>query len=64
MREKADLRVATCFGDLGVHQESNDEPVETQDFGKNEDENHADEQPRLLSSSSDTSITDDTDCKA
>ena len=33
----------------------------TQDFGENEDKNHADEQPRLLSGTSDTSITDDAD---
>jgi hypothetical protein len=30
----------------------------TQDFGENENENHSDEQPRLLSRSSYTCITD------
>jgi hypothetical protein len=36
----------------------------TQDFGENEDENHAHEQPRLLSRASNTSVTDDTDSKS
>jgi hypothetical protein len=31
--------------------------VRTQDFGENENQNHADEQPRLLRSSTDTSIS-------
>jgi hypothetical protein len=35
--------------------------VRTQDFGENENQNHANEQPWLLRSSSHTSITDDTD---
>ena len=34
-----------------------------QDFSENENQNHADEQPGLLSSATDTSITDDTDCE-
>ena len=33
----------------------------TQDFGENENQNHSDEQPGLLGSSSYTSITNDTD---
>lgn len=45
---------------LGVHKESDDETVETQDFGENEDKNHADEKSRLLSGSSYTCITNDT----
>jgi len=45
---------------LGVHQESNDQTVKTQDFGENENKNHADEEPRLLSSTTDTSITNNT----
>lgn len=35
----------------------------TQDFGENENENHSDEQPGLLGSSSDTSVTDNSDGK-
>lgn len=49
---------------LGVHDEGNDEAVKTQNFGENENEDHADEQPWLLSGSSDTSVTDDTDGKS
>ena len=37
--------------------------LRTQDFGKNEDENHANEESWLLGSTTDTSITDDTDGK-
>jgi len=37
--------------------------VPTQDFGKNEDQNHANEQPRLLSSATHTSITDNANGK-
>lgn len=33
----------------------------TQNFGKNKNQNHSDEKTGLLSSSTDTSITDDTD---
>jgi len=36
----------------------------TQDFGENKNENHADEQPRLLSGTADTSVTDNSDGKA
>ena len=34
--------------------------VRTQDFSENENQNHSDEQPGLLGSSSYTSVTDDT----
>jgi len=47
-----------------VHDKSNNETVETQDFGKNENENHADEKSGLLGSSSYTGVTDNTDSKA
>ena len=40
------------------------EDVRTQDFSENEDENHADEQPWLLGSATDTSVTDDADGEA
>jgi hypothetical protein len=36
----------------------------TQDFSENENQNHADEQTGLLSSSANTSITDNTNGKA
>jgi hypothetical protein len=49
---------------LGVHEQGNNETVQTQDFGENENQNHADEQTGLLSSSSHTGITDNTDGKA
>ena len=35
----------------------------TQDFGENENQDHSDEQPGLLGSSSYTSVTDNTDGK-
>jgi hypothetical protein len=35
--------------------------LHTQDFSENENQNHSDEKPGLLSSSADTSVTDDTD---
>lgn len=35
----------------------------TQDFGENENQNHSDVETRLLSSSADTSITDNTNSK-
>lgn len=36
----------------------------TQDFGEDENQNHADKETGLLSSSSDTSVTDDADGEA
>jgi hypothetical protein len=42
----------------------NDQTVETQDFSKNQDENHSDKESGLLSSSSDSSVTDDSDSEA
>lgn len=38
--------------------------IHTQDFGENKNQNHSDEETRLLSSSSDTGITDDTNGKS
>lgn len=46
---------------LGVHQQGDDESVKTQDFGENEDENHADEETGLLSGASDASVTNNAD---
>lgn len=51
---------ANIGGSLGVHEESDDETVETQDFGENENENHADEESGLLGGSSHTRVTNDT----
>jgi len=47
-----------------VHDQSDDKAVKTQDFGENENENHSDEESWLLSSTPDTSVTDDTNSKA
>lgn len=38
--------------------------VRTQDFGENENQNHSNKETRLLSGSTDTGITDDTNGKA
>jgi len=54
------LRACT-LGTLGVHEQGNNETVETQDFGENENENHSDEQPGLLGGSSYTGVTNNTD---
>lgn len=45
---------------LGVHEQSNNKTVKTEDFSENENQNHSDEETGLLGSSSDTSITDNT----
>lgn len=44
--------------------ESNNEPIETQDLSKNQDEDHAHKKPWLLSCAPHTRITDDADRKA
>ena len=50
-----------CFGGcLGVHEQCHDQPIETQDFSENEDEDHANEETGLLSCAPDTSIADNT----
>lgn len=49
---------------LGVHEQCYDQTVETQHFGENENQDHADEETGLLSCATDTSITDDTDGKS
>jgi len=56
-------KLVECFAvyvGLGVHDEGNDKSVKTQDLSENEDQDHADEQTWLLSGSSYTCITDDT----
>jgi hypothetical protein len=57
------LAVDVLAGSLGVHEQGNNETVKTQDLGENENQNHSDEQPGLLGSSSHTSVTDDSDGK-
>ena len=49
---------------IGVENEGDDETVETQDLSENENQNHSDEEPGLLGSSADTSISHNTDGKA
>merc|ERR1711918_100123 len=44
-------------GILAGHDEGNDETVQTQSLGENEDEDHSDEKPRLLSGGAHTSVT-------
>ena len=44
-------------GVLAGHDEGNDETVQTQSLGENEDEDHSDEKPRLLSGGAHTSVT-------
>ena len=46
---------------LRVHEQGDNETVETQDFGENENQNHSDEQPGLLGGSTHTGVTDDSD---
>jgi hypothetical protein len=46
---------------LGGEEEGHDQAVETQDFGENEDENHADKETRLLGSPSHASIAHNSD---
>jgi hypothetical protein len=55
----ADRLALVITTSLGVHEQGNNESVKTQDFGENENENHSDEQPGLLGSSSYTSIAHD-----
>lgn len=45
---------------LGVHEERDNQPVQSQDFSENEDENHADEETWLLCCATDTGVTNDT----
>jgi hypothetical protein len=44
-----------------VQDQSDDQTVQTQNLGENQDQDHPDEQPGLLSGSSDTGVTDDSD---
>merc|ERR1719263_318642 len=60
--------VGAQAGVLGASARSDDkadnEAVQTQRLGENEDQNHTDEEARLLSVGSDTSIADNADGKA
>jgi hypothetical protein len=48
---------------VGVQNEGNDETVKTQDLSENQDQNHSDEEPGLLGSSTHTGISNNTDSK-
>lgn len=58
--ERVDLTndILSCSG---VHQQSDNQTVQTQDFCENQNQDHTDEQSWLLSSTSDTGVTNDTD---
>lgn len=49
---------------LGEQVDGDDQSVETQDFSENQDQDHSDEQARLLGCSSHTCVTNDSDCEA
>uniref|UniRef100_A0A8W7P8J1 Uncharacterized protein n=1 Tax=Anopheles coluzzii TaxID=1518534 RepID=A0A8W7P8J1_ANOCL len=49
------------FGARSMAVDGDDQTVQTQHFGENEDQDHTDEQSRLLGSTTDTGVTDDTD---
>lgn len=51
---------ADIGGRLSIHEQCYDQPIQTQDFGENEDQDHSDEEFGLLSRTADTSITDNT----
>lgn len=59
-----DELLAFDFAGFGIHQQGNNQAVETQHFGEDENQNHSDEKTWLLCCSTDTSITDDTNCKS
>merc|ERR1712000_338437 len=46
---------------LRVHEKSNNQTVKTQNFSENENENHSNEETRLLGGTTDTSVTNNTD---
>lgn len=48
------------LGGTRVQQQGNNQTVKTQDFGENENQNHTDKQSWLLSSTTDTSVTNNT----
>ncbi len=50
-------------GGKSVKNQSNDKTIKTQDFSENENKNHTDEKSGLLSSTTNTSITNNTNSK-
>lgn len=48
----------------GVHQQGDNQAVQTQDFCKNQDQDHTDKQSWLLGGTSDTGVTDNADGEA
>ena len=60
--EGTHLRRGTAGGlGVGVQNEGNDETVQTQHLSENENQNHSDEEPGLLGSSTNTSISNNAD---
>lgn len=48
---------------LGVHEQCYNQSVQTQHFGEDEDEDHANEEAGLLRCAADTGVADDADCE-
>lgn len=59
-RARRDVRRLANGFRAGVHEKSDNKTVQTQDFSENEDQNHSDVKTRLLSSSTDTGVADNT----
>ena len=59
MRGRAEARRS-----LGEEEQRDDEAVEAEHFGEDQDENHADEQTRLLRGAADARVADDADREA
>jgi hypothetical protein len=49
---------------LSVHQKSNNQSVKSQDFSENENQDHSNEESGLLSGTTDTSVTDDSNSES
>ena len=63
---KNEFRTDVVAADVGVsllrvQVDGHDEAVETQDFSENEDEDHSNEEARLLCGSADAGVADDAD---
>ena len=55
---------ADISGSLRVHEQGDDQAVETEHLCENEDEDHADEEAGLLGCSADAGVADDADGEA
>ena len=49
---------------LRVHEQRDNQPVQTQHFRKDEDQDHADEEAGLLRGAADAGVADDADCES